>query len=579
MNSARFDLPQETDPSASSPSASEASASSPRTATDARDWWRQACVYQIYPRSFADANGDGLGDIKGITSHVPYLRDLGVDAVWLSPFYPSQLADGGYDVDDYRDVDPRLGTLADMDELIAALHEAGIKLIVDIVPNHTSNRHRFFLEALEAGRGSAARERYIFREGRGERGELPPTDWTAMFGGSAWERVEDGQWYLHTFAIEQPDLNWKHPDVIEEFETTVRFWSDRGVDGFRVDVAQLLAKDLSEDTAELPSQAELNAMDRTSGTHPLEDRDEVHEIYAGWRAIMDEYDPPRTAVAEAWVATPERRALYARPTSLGQAFNFDMLEADFDAAQYRRVIDENLAAAQAAGSSTTWVLSNHDHVRHATRYALPPRDGDTRKAGNQWLLSGGRQEDVDATGGLRRARAASLFLLALPGSMYLYQGEELGLPEVGDIPDAARQDPTFFHSPGQDVGRDGCRVPMPWTREGASFGFGEVAPHLPQPESFGALSVQAQQGVADSTLELYREALRLRRLLQTDETLEWVETDRADVLHLRRPGGWVAILNTGQQPYPLPAGDVLISSAALEDGSLPAQAAVWIREN
>lgn len=563
-------------PAANDPTVTDQRSADPSAAE--RDWWRQACVYQIYPRSYADANGDGLGDIKGITTRVPYLKELGVDAVWLSPFYPSQLADGGYDVDDYRDVDPRLGTLEDMDELIAALHGAGIRLIVDIVPNHTSNRHRFFREALEGGRGSAARERYIFREGRGENGELPPTDWTAMFGGSAWERVEDGQWYLHMFAIEQPDLNWKHPDVIEEFETTVRFWCDRGVDGFRVDVAQLLAKDLPKDTAALPSQAELDAMDRTSGTHPLEDRDEVHEIYAGWRAIMDEYDPPRTAVAEAWVATPERRALYAQPTSLGQAFNFDMLEADFDAGQYRRVIDENLAAAQAAGSSTTWVLSNHDHVRHATRYALPPRDGDTRKGGNQWLLSGGRQEDVDVTGGLRRARAASLFLLSLPGSMYLYQGEELGLPEVGDIPDEARQDPTFFHSPGEDVGRDGARVPVPWTREGVSFGFGEAAPHLPQPQSFGELSVQAQQGVEGSTLELYREALRLRRELQTEETLEWVETGREDVLHLRRPGGWVAILNSGQQPYPLPEGEVLISSGALEDGALPAQAAVWIRE-
>ena len=544
-----------------------------------RDWWRQACVYQIYPRSFADANGDGLGDIPGITSRVPYLKDLGIDAVWLSPFYPSQLADGGYDVDDYRDVDPRLGTLEDMDELIAALHDAGIRLIVDIVPNHTSNRHRFFQEALAGGRGSAARERYIFREGRGENGELPPTDWTAMFGGSAWEQVEDGQWYLHLFAPEQPDLNWKHPDVIEEFETTVRFWCERGVDGFRVDVAQLLAKDLPEDTASLPSQAELDAMDRTSGTHPLEDRDEVHEIYSGWRAIMNEYDPPRTAVAEAWVATPERRALYARPTSLGQAFNFDMLEADFDAAQYRRVIDENLAAAAAAGSSTTWVLSNHDHVRHVTRYGLPPRNGDTRKGGNAWLLSGGKQEDVDGAGGLRRGRAATLFLLALPGSMYLYQGEELGLPEVGDLPDEARQDPTFFRSPGEDVGRDGCRVPIPWTRDGVAFGFGEAAPHLPQPESFGELSVQAQQGVDGSTLELYRQALRLRRDLQTAETLEWVETGREDVLHIRRPGGWSALLNTGQQPYPLPAGQVLVASAVLDHDQLPAQAAVWIRED
>ena len=565
-------------PTSAGPGGTRANAQAGQPGSDP-DWWRQAVVYQVYPRSFADANGDGLGDIRGVTSRVPYLRDLGVDAVWLSPFYPSQLADGGYDVDDYREVDPRLGTLADVDELIAALHAAGIRLIVDIVPNHTSDQHRLFRAALAAGPGSPERANYHFRDGRGADGSQPPSDWVAAFGGSAWERVEDGQWYLHLFAPEQPDLNWDSPAVRDEFLRTIRFWSERGVDGFRIDVAQLLAKDIPADPEQIPSQAEIDARPDTDGAHPLRDRDEVHEIYAGWREVMDQFDPPRMAVAEAWVSSPERRARYARPGSLGQAFTFDLLEADFDAVQFRRLISENLAAAHAAASSTTWVLSNHDVVRHATRYGLPPRAGDTRKGGNRWLLAGGKQEDVDVTGGLRRARAASLFLLALPGSMYLYQGEELGLPEVGDIPDAARQDPTFFRSPGEDVGRDGCRVPIPWESDGPSFGFGDAQPHLPQPDSFADMSVAAQTGQEGSTLELYRRALHLRRELQGPETLDWGDTGRDDVLHIRRPGGWSALLNTGVQPFELPAGEVLIASSELDEGALAAQSAVWLRES
>src|SRR6478609_2552022 len=339
--------------------------------TETRDdttaaWWRQAAVYQIYPRSFADADGDGLGDIPGIVSRIGYLADLGIDAVWLSPFYPSELADGGYDVSDYRDVDPRLGTLTDFDALVAALHARGIKIVVDIVPNHTSDRHEWFRQALAAGRGSAERERYHFREGAGPDGSRPPTDWPSAFGGPAWERVADGQWYLHSFAREQPDLNWSHPEVRADFLTTLRFWADRGVDGFRIDVAHMPAKDLTEP---LPSSAELAAMP-IDGTHPLLDRDEVHEIYAQWREVFDSYDPPRAAVAEAWVDS-SRVPLYARPESLGQAFNFDLLLADFDAAQFRRIVTDNLALAAASGSSSTWVLSNHDVVRHATRYGLP----------------------------------------------------------------------------------------------------------------------------------------------------------------------------------------------------------------
>ncbi|WP_156758923.1 alpha-amylase family glycosyl hydrolase, partial [Microbacterium karelineae] len=472
------------------------------------------------------------------------------------------------------DVDPKIGTLDEFDEMVAALHGAGIRLIVDIVPNHSSNRHEWFREALASPKGSAARDRYIFRDGKGENGELPPADWTSMFGGPSWSRTDDGQWYLHNFAPEQPDFNWRNREVRDDFLTTLRFWSDRGVDGFRIDVAHALTKDLPE---ELPTQADLDAMPK-DGFHPMWDRDDVHEIYAEWREVFNEYTPARTAVAEAWVAA-DRRARYASSEGLGQAFNFDLLEADFDAEQFRRIVTFNLGLAAESGSSTTWVFSNHDVVRHATRYGLPPRGEDVDvKQGRDWLLSGGTDPVVDADLGRRRARAATLFELALPGSAYLYQGEELGLPEVAEIPDAARQDPTFFRSPGADVGRDGCRVPLPWATSGESFGFGPGGAHLPQPEWFGQLSAEAQDEDPSSTLALYREALALRHELQGAEELKWLdELSGGDVLAFRRPGGWVNVTNFGTEPVDLPDGELLLASTDIADGRLPGATTAWIR--
>ena len=549
------------------------------------NWWRQASVYQIYPRSFSDSNGDGLGDIKGITAKVPYLKELGIDAVWLSPFYPSALADGGYDVDDYRNVDPKLGTLEDFAEMSAALHEAGIKLIADIVPNHSSDRHEWFKEALASPRGSAARERYIFRDGLGENGELPPSDWDSVFGGPAWERITEpdgtpGQWYMHIFAKEQPDLNWSNREIRDDFLKTLRFWSDRGVDGFRVDVAHALTKDLTEP---LLSKVELTEANTGTdgfpdGSHPFWDRDEVHEIYAEWREVFNEYNPPRTAVAEAWVHAT-RRARYASPQGLGQAFNFDLLQADFDAEEFQEIITRNLAEATATGASSTWVFSNHDVVRHATRYGLPMGGGVHAKGqdGKGWLLAGAPAEELDVELGLGRARAASLLMLALPGSAYLYQGEELGLQEVAEIPDSERQDPSFFRNKGVEIGRDGCRVPLPWATEGTSFGFGAGDAHLPQPAWFARYAVDAQDGVEGSTLELYRKALKLRRELQTAEELEWVETGNPEVLQFARHGGWQSVTNFGAEPVELPAGEVLLSSAPLDGKLLPGNTTVWLR--
>ncbi|UVJ38625.1 glycoside hydrolase family 13 protein [Arthrobacter sp. CJ23] len=562
------------------------------------NWWRQAAVYQIYPRSFSDSNGDGLGDIKGITAKVPYLKELGIDAAWLSPFYPSALADGGYDVDDYRNVDPKLGTLEDFDEMVAALHAAGIKLVADIVPNHSSDRHEWFKEALASPKGSAARERYIFRDGKGANGELPPADWESVFGGPAWERITEpdgtpGQWYMHIFAKEQPDFNWANPEVREDFLKTLRFWSDRGVDGFRIDVAHALTKDLSEP---LPSTAELEAKSAggdgfVDGSHPFWDRNEVHEVYAEWRKLFNEYNPPRTAVAEAWVHE-SRRARYASPEGLGQAFNFDLLQADFEASKFKKIITDNLVAAKDTGASSTWVFSNHDVVRHATRYGLPKGSGTAAQGtnaaqdvtakepkgqdGKAWLLAGAPAEELDIELGLRRARAASLLMFALPGSAYLYQGEELGLQEVAAIPDAERQDPSFFRNPGVEIGRDGCRVPLPWTTHGASYGFGEGKAHLPQPEWFAGYSVEAQDGVDGSTLELYRKALELRSELQAAEELEWLPTASADVLHFARPNGWQSVTNFGTKAVALPQGTVVESSGPLEAGRLPANTTAWL---
>lgn len=537
------------------------------------NWWRQAVVYQIYPRSFRDADGDGIGDIPGITSQVHYLADLGIDAVWLNPFYPSALADGGYDVDDYRNVDPRLGTLDDFDRMVAALKQVGIRIFVDIVPNHSSDRHVWFQEALASEPGSAARERYIFRDGLGENGETPPSDWPSHFGPTAWTRTTNadgtpGQWYLHLFAREQPDLNWDNHEVQLDFLTTLRFWADRGVDGFRVDVAHALKKDLTEPLRSKPVYIPFD--NPLAGDDVLFDRNEVHEIYRAWREVFNEYSPPRVAVAEAYVRA-ERRVLYARADELGQAFNFDLLRTDWTANDFRSIITENIALAALEGSSSTWVLSNHDNVRHATKYGLPNGlDLD------DWLFTHGALATLDAVTGIRRARAATMLILALPGATYLYQGEELGLLEVADLDAADLQDPIWERTLNTMKGRDGCRVPLPWTATGTSFGFSSGTSHLPQPSWFADFAVDAQSGVAGSTLEMYRSALRLRRELIDGESLEWIDAGNPEVLHFDRGSGWHSITNFGEEPVALPAGTVRIASGPLVGDLLPQDTTVWV---
>ncbi len=537
-------------------------------------WWRQAVVYQIYPRSFKDSNADGMGDIPGITSKMDYLAQLGIDAIWLSPFYPSALADGGYDVDDYRNVDPRLGTLADFDVMVGAAHGANIRVFVDIVPNHSSNRHVWFRDAVAAAPGSPERARYIFREGKGAHGELAPSDWPSHFGPTAWTRIieangEPGQWYLHLFAPEQPDFNWDNPEVIQDFETTLRFWADRGVDGFRIDVAHALKKDMTEPLPSVTSFAMENIP--LDGSHPLFDRDDVHEIYRGWRTVFNEYDPPRVAVAEAWVPA-ERRPKYAGADELGQAFNFDLLGTPWSAKKFHQTIEFNIDLAAKSHSSSTWVLSNHDVIRHATRYGLPKKVNS-----DNWLMSDGKTPEIDLEQGLSRARAATMLIMALPGSTYIYQGEELGLFEVADIQDADLQDPMWLRGGKTKKGRDGCRVPLPWAKAGSSFGFGDGPSHLPQPFWFPAYSVEFEESQSGSTLKMYREMIALRAQLQGAETLEWVKS-RKKVVHFTRPGGWHSITNFGKKSIELPAGTVVISSGPLVEGKLPAHTTAWITE-
>lgn len=540
-------------------------------------WWRQALVYQIYPRSFADDNGDGIGDLKGVLSRVPYLKKLGIDAVWFSPFYTSALADGGYDVDDYRNIDHRIGTLDEFDCVIDALHKEGIRVIVDIVPNHSGSNHVWFQAALKAAPGSPERDRYIFRDGKGVNGEIRPSELASHFGPTAWTRITEpdgtpGQWYMHLFASEQPDFNWDNQDVRDDFIKTLKFWSDRGVDGYRVDVAHALVKDLANGHLPERQSYDVSVM-KDDGTDDLFDRDEVHKIYASWRnEVFNKYDPPRMAVAEAWVHA-NRRAAYASEKGLGQSFSFDMLGAGWNAKKVRKIAQYQLQASKETGSSTTWVLSNHDVIRHVTRFGLP----EVSDFGG-WYGKNRFKANVDLELGTDRAKAMTMMLLALPGSTYLYQGEELGLPEVLEIPAADMQDPQFFRNPELGLSRDGCRVPLPWSKSGMSFGFGPGGSHLPQPAWYGQYSVEAEDGVAGSVLEFYREVISLRKQLLAAEEATWVKHLFAPkVLHFTRPNGWQCVTNFGNKPVKLPAGKVLATSKALVDGKLPANATAWIK--
>jgi alpha-glucosidase len=517
-------------------------------------WWRDAVFYEVYVRSFADSNGDGLGDLAGVAARLDHLERLGVDAIWITPFYPSPMADHGYDVADHRDVDPRFGTLQDFDRLLEDAHRRGIRVLIDIVPNHTSSAHPWFANALSSPL-HPDREKYIFRDPGVEGG--PPNPWQSTFGGSAWTLDPgSGQYYLHLFAAEQPDLNWHHPEVRADFEATLRFWLDRGVDGFRVDVAHGLFKDLSGPNA---------ASDSTEGSLredsvPMWDREEVHQIYRDWRQILDSYPGDRVMVGEVWLARPERVARYVRADEMHLAFNFHLLTSAWSASGFRDAIDRSMAELARVDAVATWVLSNHDVVRHPTRYG------------------GGAR-------GQRRAGAALLFLLALPGPAFLYQGEELGLEEV-DLPDEVREDPLFHRTHGIHRGRDGCRVPIPWSSEPPAFGFTTGRPWLPIPEDWGGLSVAAQGADAGSMLHLYRAALAARRehLASSAPGMRWVEASGGCLAFARETGNGrlVCACNFGPKPVKveMAGGLVLLSDPKVSRSGdhviLPPDTAAWV---
>jgi alpha-glucosidase len=560
-------------------------------------WWRDAVIYQVYPRSWADSDGDGIGDLPGITARLGHLASLGVDAVWLSPFYPSPQNDGGYDVSDYRGVDPLFGSLDDADTLLARAHELGLRVLVDLVPNHTSSEHPWFRAAMAAGPGSPERARYLFRDGRGEDGGEPPNNWMSTFGGPGWTRVTEpdgspGQWYLHLFDVTQPDLDWTNQEVHDELEEVLRFWLDRGVDGFRIDVAHGLVKADGLPDTDNPHGFHTNSTSRS----PMWDQPGVHDIYRRWRRIVDEYARPgedagggagpwaandrdRILCAEAWVQPAEALAHYVRADELHQSFNFAFLMTPWLVPDLRSTITDTLAAAAAVGAPQTWVLSNHDVVRHASRLGLPQEPGLQPPRG-----IGADDLQPDPELGLRRARAATTLMLALPGSAYVYQGEELGLPEATRLPDEVRQDPTWERSDHIERGRDGCRVPMPWEGSTPSLGFGPGAETwLPQPAVYGALAVDRQRGVPGSTLELYRTLLSLRRELRLGlGTLTWYDAGSNDVLAFTTTSGdgrsVLVLANLGTSPAHLPDGArVLVTSNPDASANLgvPIDTAVW----
>lgn len=536
---------------------------------DADAWWRTAVIYQVYIRSFRDGDGDGIGDIAGIRERLPYLRDLGVDAIWITPWYPSPMADGGYDVADYCGIDPAFGTVDAAQALIGEAHQHGLRVLLDIVPNHTSSEHAWFRAALAAAPGSPERARYVFRPGRGEDGTQPPTDWRSVFGGPAWTRTTNADgtpddWYLHLFAPEQPDLDWTHPAVHAELERVLRFWFDRGVDGFRIDVAHGLVKDQAFPDLDVGADETLLSVDRRAD-HPYWDLDGVHDIYRAWRRIADSYDPPRVFVAEAWVRDGERLARYLRSDELHTAFNFDYLAAGWHAERLRTVIDESIATAASVDAPPTWVMSNHDVVRHVSRFGRPDQT-----QGGHSLGDVAKWGALDLELGRRRARAALLLMLALPGSAYVYQGEELGLEEVEDLPESLLQDPTWERSGHTERGRDGCRVPLPWGDEHA-----DVPSWLPRPSRWTVMSAACQESEATSMLELYRAALRVRRkLFANTAPLRWNDT-AADVLSFTR-GDVTCIVNFGSDPIELPAGRVLVTSSPSVGTSLGMDEAAWL---
>lgn len=564
-------------------------------------WWRDAVVYQIYVRSFADAGADGIGDLAGIRERLDHLTSLGVDAIWLTPCYPSPQFDHGYDVADYFDIDPVYGDLDRFDALVADCNAGGLRVLMDVVPNHCSSEHPWFRDALAAPRGSRERSRFFFRDGRGASGELPPNNWTAVFGGPSWTRVTEpagspGQWYLHTFTPWQPDFDWSSNDVIGHFDDMLRFWFDRGVDGFRVDAVTFVGK-----APGLPDMPSAPAGARDTGTWSHNPYSAFwpsgHDAWRHWRAVIDAYmreHPGRELVAVSEAYTPNRPDLLAQfvaPDEFHQSFSFDLMLSPWHADSMRRAIAGTCDTLGAIGADVTWTLNNHDTQRAVTRYGRLDATSPASWTGDNLLYS---DADVDVEVGAHRARAAIVLAAALPGSLYLYQGEELGLPEVLDLPDAARTDPIFVRTAGREIGRDGCRIPLPWTGppdRAHGFSSGPSTPWLPQPAGWGRYAADEQRSDAASMLSLYRRVLAARReLLDGDIGLEWGLPERPELLAFRR-GAVFILLNPTERDVVVDSGEldglVVAMSSRVDDiaqshgsastvATVPADTCVWL---
>jgi alpha-glucosidase len=521
-------------------------------------WWHQAVLYEVFLRSFADANDDGVGDIAGLISRLPYIKDLGVDAIWISPWYVSPMLDSGYDVSNYFDIDPLFGSLEDVKNLIDASHELGLRVVLDMVANHCSSQHPWFQAALASPEGSKERDWFYFKDGKGGSGEEPPNDWKTIFGGSAWTRTQNldgtpGQWYFHLFDSSQPDLNWKNEEVLKRFDDILRFWFDRGVDGLRLDAVSGIGKD--DDYRDVGFAPDDLYRPDIWGPVPFFDAEGVHDVLRRWRHLAQEYPTEKFLVGEVVVRDVDRLARYMRRDEIQSTLSFDLCKIVWNADAFRRMINTLQSACLEGRSWITWTLASHDEKRTVSRYS---QDGPAE----------GVLADVTPIGH-ERARAAYMLALALPGSACIYQGEELGLWEVTDIPKDRLRDPIYFRTGKQELGRDGCRVPLPWGTKGPSLGFSTSHESwLPQPKGWAKVSVAAQLDDATSTLNFFRSLLAFRStIFDNDEWAITWEPSPTGVLVLRRGSDFVCVVNFSGEPFRIGEHEeVLVSSSPLTDG-------------
>jgi alpha-glucosidase len=523
-------------------------------ATSLNSWWRDGVFYQVYPRSFQDSNGDGVGDLRGIIDRLPYLLALGVDAVWLSPIFPSPMADFGYDIADYVGIDALFGTMEDFDALVKAAHASGLKVILDLVPNHTSDKHPWFVES-RSSRDNPKRDWYIWHEPREDGG--PPNNWLSEFGGSAWQYdVATRQYYYHAFLAEQPDLNWRNSAVRHAIYDIMRFWLRKGVDGFRVDVIWHLIKDAAfPDNPPNPGYRERQPPhERVLPLHTT-DQAEVHGVIAEMRHVVDEFDS-RVLIGEIYLPLERLVTYYGKDIPEAHLpFNFALLSAPWNPRAIEKIIHD-YEGALPAGAWPNWVLGNHDRPRVASRV------------------------------GREQARVAAMLLLTLRGTPTLYYGDEIGMHQVAIAPDQVR-DPFEKNVPGIGVGRDGCRTPIQWNAT-ANGGFSTTTPWLPLADDFSHENVANLEADTGSILNLYKALIDLRKKLPQLRSGDYTPIAATGNLLLYRrqsEGRWIAIaLNLGAEPVSIASrssglsGEILLSTSLDRHGE-PIDGALDLRGN